>query len=120
MPTIKDTTNITSPKRLTMNIKLKISPVYSDKLKQILQVLRNDDALGDYFMRFLLNHTLNELSNGEDYLKNWTTNIVKTFVDEFTKSKQQLTADIINELFDKNSSFYKLLEENIESESGPL
>lgn len=70
MSTIKDDTNITSPKRLTMNIKLKISPVYSDKLKQILQVLKNDDALGDYFIRFLLNHTLNELSNGEDYLKN--------------------------------------------------
>lgn len=70
MSITNDITNVKSPKRLTMNIKLKINPVYSDKLKQILQVLKNDDALGDYFIKFLLNHTLNELSNGEDYLKN--------------------------------------------------
>lgn len=92
---------------LTLNIKVKVSQNNSPYLKKLLTVL-NDDDLGDYFIRFLQRHTLNELNNKEDYLENWNYQMIKNIVNELSKKDEILKQDILESLISDEQWFENL------------
>lgn len=92
---------------LTLNLKIKIPQNHSEYVKKLLTVL-NDSQLGEYFIRFLQRHTLNELNNKQDYLENWMFKMLKNITSELVNNQEVLKNNILDQLVNDDSWFQKL------------
>lgn len=92
---------------LTLNIKVKVNKLHSEYLKKLLLVL-SDETLGEYFIRFLQRHTLNELNNKEDYLENWMYKVIKNVSKQLEATHKNVASDVIDFLVEDNSWVEKL------------
>lgn len=92
---------------LILNLKIKIPQNHSEYVKKLLTVL-NDSQLGEYFIRFLQRHTLNELNNKQDYLENWMFKMLKNITSELVNNQEVLKNNILDQLVNDDSWFQKL------------
>lgn len=99
---------------MKLTLTLDVSQEYKDFLNQVCELLTSEQ-LGNHFLRFLQQHSLDDLVHNNDYLEKYTNQMLTNFYKFFIKNNSVIKQEIYNELINEDR-FFDFLKQPLKSQ----